>query len=98
MVIDWAIKSGIQRVVIGTAAVENPQMMAQAVATWGADAIALGIDADAAGDIKIHGWQSTGNVQATALAIQMRQLGVRTGSGGRAQLQITGTLSRPTFR
>ena len=75
--VDWAIKSGIQRVVIGTAAVENPQMMAQAVSTWGADAIVLGIDADASGDIKTHGWQATGSVQATALAIQMRQLGVR---------------------
>ena len=74
--VEWAMKSGIKRVIIGTAAVENPQLMAQAVATWGADAIALGIDADAAGDIKTHGWQSTGNVHATALAIQMRQLGV----------------------
>lgn len=74
--VDWAIKSGIKRVIIGTAAVENPQIMAQAIARYGSDSIVLGIDADASGEVQIHGWRSTGSVQATALAIQMRQLGV----------------------
>ena len=74
--VDWAMKSGIKRVIVGTAAVENPQMMAQAIARYGSDAIALGIDADAEGEVKIHGWRAAGSVQATALAIQMRQLGV----------------------
>jgi len=76
--VDWAIKSGIKRVIIGTAAVENPQVMAQAIAHYGADAIVLGIDADASGEIKTHGWRSAGSMQATALAIQMRQIGVTT--------------------
>jgi phosphoribosylformimino-5-aminoimidazole carboxamide ribotide isomerase len=74
--VDWAMKSGIKRVIIGTSAVENPQMVAQAIASWGSDAIVLGIDADASGEIKTHGWQAAGSIQATALAIQMRQLGV----------------------
>ena len=56
--VDWAIKSGIKRVVIGTAAVENPQLMAQAIARYGSDAIALAIDTTAAGEVKIHGWKS----------------------------------------
>jgi phosphoribosylformimino-5-aminoimidazole carboxamide ribotide isomerase len=30
--VDWAMKSGIKRVILGTAAVENPQIMAQAIA------------------------------------------------------------------
>jgi len=70
------MKSGIKRVIIGTSAVENPQMMAQAIASYGGDAIVLGIDADARGEVKIHGWRAAGSVQATTLAIQMRQLGV----------------------
>ena len=76
--VDWAMKSGIKRVILGTAAVENPQIMAQAIARYGSEAIVLGIDADATGEVKIHGWQSAGSVQATAFAIQMRQLGVTT--------------------
>ncbi len=74
--VHWAMKSGIERVIIGTAAVENPQIVAQAIATYGSDAIVLGIDADATGEVKIRGWRSTGSVQATSLAIQMRQIGV----------------------
>ena len=76
--VDWAIKSGIKRVIIGTAAVENPQIMAQAIARYGSDAVVLGIDADASGEVLIHGWRAGGSVQATVLAIQMRQLGVTT--------------------
>ncbi len=76
--VDWAIKSGIKRVIIGTAAVENPQIMAQAIARYGSDAVVLGIDADASGEVLIHGWRSAGSIQATVLAIQMRQLGVTT--------------------
>ena len=76
--VDWAMKSGIKRVIIGTSAVENPQIVAQAIASYGSEAIVLGIDADASGEVQIHGWRTTGSVQATTLAIQMRQLGVTT--------------------
>jgi phosphoribosylformimino-5-aminoimidazole carboxamide ribotide isomerase len=76
--VHWAMKSGIKRVIIGTSAVENPQMMAQSIASYGSDAIVLGIDADAKGEVQIHGWRAAGSVHATTLAIQMRQLGVTT--------------------
>ena len=76
--VDWAIRSGIKRVILGTAAVESPQIMAQSIARYGNEAIVLGIDADASGEVKTHGWQSAGSIQATAFAIQMRQLGVTT--------------------
>lgn len=76
--VDWAMRSGIKRVIIGTAAVENPQLMAQAIARHGGESIVLGIDADAKGEVKTHGWRAAGSVQATTLAIQMRQLGVTT--------------------
>ena len=76
--VDWAFKSGIKRIIIGTAAVENPQMMAQAMANYGSEAIVLGIDTDEQGEVQIHGWRAAGSVQATTLAIQMRRLGVTT--------------------
>lgn len=74
--VHWAIKSGIKRVIIGTAAVEKPALMAEAIAAYGSDAIVLSIDTDAEGMVKIRGWQTGASVQAASLAIQMRQLGV----------------------
>ncbi len=74
--VHWAFKSGIKRVIIGTAAVENPQLMANAIMSYGSEAIILSIDADQHGEVKIHGWQTGASIQATGLAIQMRQLGV----------------------
>ena len=74
--VHWAMKSGIKRVIIGTSAVENPQLMADAIVSYGSDAIILAIDADQQGEVKIRGWQSGGSIKATGLAIQMRQLGV----------------------
>ncbi|MCP4429989.1 MAG: methyltransferase domain-containing protein, partial [Gammaproteobacteria bacterium] len=74
--VHWAMKSGIKRVIIGTAAVESPQLMADAIVYYGSDAIILAIDADQQGEVKIHGWQSGASIKATGLAIQMRQLGV----------------------
>ena len=76
--VDRAIGSGVERVMIGTAAVENPQLVAQAIASHGSEAVVLAIDADASGEVHTHGWRSRGSVQAAALAIQMRQLGVTT--------------------
>lgn len=74
--VHWAMKSGIKRVIIGTAAVKNPQLMADAIAEYGSDSIILAIDTDAGGEVQIDGWRAGGSVQATGLAIQMRQLGV----------------------
>ena len=76
--VHWAMKVGIKRVIIGTAAVEQPQLMADAIAAYGSDAVILAIDADEDGEVKIHGWKAGGSVQATSLAIQMRHLGVTT--------------------
>ncbi|MFT5220475.1 MAG: phosphoribosylformimino-5-aminoimidazole carboxamide ribotide isomerase [Planctomycetota bacterium] len=76
--VHWAFKSGIDRVVFGTGAVENPQLVAQAIAAYGGDAILLALDTDALGEVKIHGWKAGGSIQAVALAIQMRQIGVTT--------------------
>lgn len=76
--VHWAIKAGIKRVIIGTAAVENPELMAEAISTYGSKVIVLGIDSDEEGEVKIHGWKDGGSIHSTTLAIQMRQLGVTT--------------------
>ncbi len=74
--IDLAFTLGANRVVIGTAAVKNPDLVRNAVAQWGADRIVLGMDARD-GKVAIHGWQDVSEVDAVDLAHQMKCLGVR---------------------
>jgi phosphoribosylformimino-5-aminoimidazole carboxamide ribotide isomerase len=73
--IEAAFALGVRRVVIGSAAVRNPALVMRAVARFGADAIAVGIDSRA-GMAAVSGWQETTNTGALALALQMKTLGV----------------------
>jgi phosphoribosylformimino-5-aminoimidazole carboxamide ribotide isomerase len=75
--IERAIKLGVSRVVLGTIAVEHPEIVAAALDYFGEEKVAVGIDARD-GLVRIRGWQESGGVSATDLALQMRDLGVRT--------------------
>jgi phosphoribosylformimino-5-aminoimidazole carboxamide ribotide isomerase len=72
-----ALDLGASRVVLGTVAVEQPQLVADALKEFGAQKIAVGIDARD-GFVRVRGWQSKSGIQAGDLALQMRALGVRT--------------------
>lgn len=71
-----ALELGAERVVLGTVAVENPALVAEAISQWGAERIAVGIDARD-GKVATHGWQSTSSVDAVDLGHQMHAMGVR---------------------
>jgi phosphoribosylformimino-5-aminoimidazole carboxamide ribotide isomerase len=73
--LEAAFALGIRRAVIGTAAISNPALVEQAVARFGAAAIAVGIDSRA-GKVAVRGWQETTAVDALALAAHMKTLGV----------------------
>lgn len=75
--IDRAFRAGVRRVVLGTAAVEQPQLVQAAVATYGVDAVAVGIDARD-GKVRTRGWQNATDLSPAKIARQMRDLGVRT--------------------
>ena len=75
--IERKLKLGATRVVIGTAAVNNPSFAVQAVKQFGSDAIAIGIDAKN-GIAAAHGWTDVGTVTAVDLAKQMADAGVKT--------------------
>jgi phosphoribosylformimino-5-aminoimidazole carboxamide ribotide isomerase len=62
--------------VLGTVAVENRGLVADALLRWGADRIAIGIDARD-GKVATHGWQETSRVDAVDLGHQMHALGVQ---------------------
>lgn len=49
---------GVQRVILGTLAVEQPQTVADAIRQWGADRVAVSVDLRA-GIVQTHGWQKS---------------------------------------
>lgn len=74
--IQLALELGAERVVLGTAAVENTALVSEALLRWGADRIAIGIDARE-GKVATHGWQETSRIDAVELGHQMHALGVK---------------------
>ena len=73
--IDYYIKNGIDRVILGSTALNNPALVAEAVEKY-AEKIAVGIDA-LDGNVAAHGWTETSTVNYIELAKQMEQLGVK---------------------
>jgi phosphoribosylformimino-5-aminoimidazole carboxamide ribotide isomerase len=72
-----ALSLGVSRIVLGTVAVEQSDVVTKALSKFGAEKIAVGIDARD-GMVRVRGWQSDGGVSAQDLALQMRILGLRT--------------------
>jgi phosphoribosylformimino-5-aminoimidazole carboxamide ribotide isomerase len=70
-----AFDSGADRVVLGTAAAENPQLVADALAQYGAERVAVGLDSRE-GMVVTHGWQHATQMSATELGTLMREMGV----------------------
>jgi phosphoribosylformimino-5-aminoimidazole carboxamide ribotide isomerase len=73
--IEAAFAQGVARVVIGTAAIENPARVSDAIARFGAERVAVGIDARA-GMVATRGWREQSQVSAIDLARQMRERGI----------------------
>lgn len=68
---------GVSRVVLGTAAVENPDLVAVALARFGPEAVAVAIDARD-GRVRTRGWQAESGLDAVAFARRLADLGLRT--------------------
>ena len=75
-VIDKYITAGVDRVILGTAAVTNPGFVEEAVAKYG-DRIAVGIDIKD-GYVAIKGWTETSDDDAFAFCDKMQNIGVKT--------------------
>lgn len=70
------LEAGATRAIIGSAALEDPHFLTEAVDIWG-DHIAVGIDARN-GFVQTRGWVETTKVVATELAKAVEQCGVKT--------------------
>ena len=91
---DALFSAGVARVVIGTAAVENPDLVEGLCRDYGGEKVVVAVDARN-GMVTTRGWTASSEVSALSLARQMSSLGV-------LRLLYTdvsrdGTLTSPNF-
>ncbi len=74
--IETVLSLGVSRVIIGSAAVENPSLVEDAVKKFG-DKIAVGIDAKD-GEVKTRGWIEGSGIDYIEFSKKMESFGVKT--------------------
>jgi phosphoribosylformimino-5-aminoimidazole carboxamide ribotide isomerase len=87
------LESGVARVILGSAALENKAFVKEAIDTYG-DKIAVGIDARG-GKVATRGWLDTSNVSFIDFAKEIEQLGVKYIIF--TDISCDGTLEGPNF-
>ncbi len=73
--IEKILELGAQRAILGTVAVDHPEIVAEAVKRFSSASIVVGIDARQ-GKVALRGWVDVTTVAAAELARQMKDLGV----------------------
>ena len=91
--IEQLLKIGVERVVLGTAAVENPSLVKEACKKY-RDSIIAGIDARD-GIVATRGWVRESGRTALELALSMEEAGVRRFIY--TDISRDGTLTEPNF-
>jgi phosphoribosylformimino-5-aminoimidazole carboxamide ribotide isomerase len=72
--VELALETGATRVVLGTVAVQQPELVGLAIERFGAERIVVGLDARD-GKVATHGWQEQSELTATEVARRMAELG-----------------------
>ena len=85
---------GVWRVVIGSAAVSNPELVREAVARYGGDRVAVGVDTQN-GRVKTAGWVEDSGLDYLDFARSMEALGVTNLIF--TDIDTDGTLSGPAY-
>jgi phosphoribosylformimino-5-aminoimidazole carboxamide ribotide isomerase len=73
--IEAVLASGVERVILGTVAIERPEIVVEAINTFGAAHIVVGLDARD-GRVKTRGWQSDGGSDVISIGRRLRSRGV----------------------
>jgi phosphoribosylformimino-5-aminoimidazole carboxamide ribotide isomerase len=71
-----AFERGATRVILGTIAAEQPEMVTAAIERWGSEAICIGLDARG-GKVTTRGWQTTTDQTPAEMGQAMAARGVR---------------------
>jgi phosphoribosylformimino-5-aminoimidazole carboxamide ribotide isomerase len=102
--VEACLDLGATRAILGTAAVQDPALVAEAIARFGPECIVVGIDARE-GLVAIHGWQQTSDTTAVGLGRAMAAQGVsrivytdiaRDGMLTGVNVEATATLAQAT--
>jgi phosphoribosylformimino-5-aminoimidazole carboxamide ribotide isomerase len=91
--IEQLLKAGIERVILGTAAVEDPKLIEEACRKF-SESIIVSIDARE-GYIATHGWHQETELKTVELTKAMAQLGVKRFIY--TDINRDGTLTEPNF-
>ena len=91
--IEMLLNKGLTRVILGTAAINNPSLVKEAVKKYG-DKIAIGIDARD-GFVAVEGWQKSSKIEYIDFAKQMESIGIKTIIF--TDISRDGTLTGPNF-
>jgi len=91
--VEQLLKAGIERVILGTAAVEDPKLITEACRKF-SESIIVSIDARE-GYISTHGWRQDTGLRAVEFAKSMVKLGVKRFIY--TDINRDGTLTEPNF-
>lgn len=92
--LDAVFGLGVWRAVIGSAAVSDPEFVREAVAKYGPERVAVGIDAKD-GLVRTSGWEENAGLDYISFAEQMGSIGVKYIIF--TDIETDGTLSGPSF-
>lgn len=86
---------GIDRVILGTAAINDPDFLKRALAVYGPDKIVVGVDVKS-GYVSTSGWLETSNVPYLDFIKELEKLGVKYIVA--TDISKDGTLQGPNFK
>lgn len=75
-VIETYLNAGVNRVILGTSAVTNPDFLQSAIKNFG-DKIAVGVDIKD-GYVAIHGWTEKSQIKGIDFCKNMQEMGIKT--------------------
>ena len=68
---------GINRVIVGTMAIENKELLKELIEKYKAEKIVVSIDAKN-GKVATHGWEKVSDIDSVDLCKELEQIGVKT--------------------
>lgn len=74
--IEDLLDMGVERVILGSTAIENPELISEAAREFG-EKVIVGIDAKQ-GKVAVNGWLNVSNMSALELAIEVGDMGIST--------------------
>ncbi len=89
-----ALTAGADRVIVGTAAVENSALVCELIDRYGAQRLVVGVDTRDGG-VVLRGWLKRGGLRATELIDRMMDIGVTRFMF--TDVSRDGTLTEPNF-